>query len=279
MNTLNNPEVVMKIISLLSVFLLLISISCTKKNEPKEAALVEKEVEYTSDGTVMKGFLVYDGNIEGKRPGVLVVHEWWGNNEYSRKRARMLAELGYTALALDMYGNGKQATNPTDAGKLSSEISGNIQLAQARFMSAYNLLKEQPTTDPNKMAAIGYCFGGGIVLQMARLGTDLKAVVSFHGMLGTNIPAEPNKVKALLLVCNGAADPFIKKEDVDAFKNEMNSAGVKYEFKNYPDAVHAFTNPEATELGKKFNIPIAYNEKADKESWEEMKAVFKKVLE
>ena len=268
----------MKIIPLLIVLFIAISIAYPVKAASKKAKLVEKEVEYTSDGTVMKGFLVYDENIKGKRPGVLVVHEWWGNNEYSKKRARMLAELGYTALALDMYGNGKQATNPDDAGKLSSEISGNIQLAQSRFMSAYNLLKEQPTTDPNKIAAIGYCFGGGIVLQMARLGTDLKAVASFHGMLGTKTPAETNKVKAFLLVCNGAADPFIKKEDIDAFKKEMNSAGVKYEFKNYPDAIHSFTNPAATENGKKFNLPMAYNEKADKESWNEMKAVFKKVF-
>jgi dienelactone hydrolase len=268
----------MKIISFLSIFLLSIAISCAQEPESKKTGLVEKEVEYISDGTVMKGFLVYDGNIEGKRPGVLVVHEWWGNVEYSRIRARMLAELGYTAFALDMYGNGKQVTTPDEAGKLSSEISGNIQLAQSRFMAAYNLLKEQPTTDPGKIAAIGYCFGGGIVLQMARLGTDLKAVVSFHGFPQTNIPAEPNKVKAFVLFCNGAADPFIKKEDIDAFKKEMDSAGVKYEFKNYPDAVHAFTNPAATENGKKFNIPIAYNEKADKESWEEMKTVLKKVF-
>jgi len=167
-------------ISLLSIFLLIFLISCTEKQNQKKVGLVEKELEYVSNGTVMKGFLVYDGNIEGKRPGVLVVHEWWGNNEYSRKRARMLAELGYTALALDMYGNGKQVDNPGDAGKLSSEISNNLQLAKSRFMAAYNLLKKQPTTDPDKIAAIGYCFGGGIVLQMARIGTDLKAVTSFR---------------------------------------------------------------------------------------------------
>jgi dienelactone hydrolase len=258
---------------------LVISISCAEKTEIKKVELVEKEVEYNADGMVMKGFLVYDGNIAGKRPAVLVVHEWWGNNEYSKNRARMLAELGYTAFALDMYGNGKQVTTPDEAGKTSSEISGNVQLVQSRFMAAYNLLKEQPTTDPDKMAAIGYCFGGGIVLQMARLGTDLKVIASFHGFPQTTIPAKPNKVKAFVLFCNGAADPFIKKEDLVAFKEEMDSAGVKYEFKNYPDAVHAFTNPAATENGKKFNIPIAYNEQADKKSWEDMKAVFNKYLD
>lgn len=262
---------------MLFVFLLIILLSCIEKQN-EAAGLVEKEVEYISDGTTMKGFLVYDENIKVKRPGVLVVHEWWGLNNYARKRARMLAELGYTALAIDMYGNGKTADHPDDAGKFASEIMSNIQTAQARFMAAYNFLKDHETTDPNNMAAVGYCFGGGVVLHMARVGTDLKAAASFHGGLQPMTTTERGKVKAFILVCNGADDPFITQEQIDAFKTEMDSAGVSYEFKNYPGSKHAFTNPEATENGKKFNLPIAYNEKADKESWEEMKAVFKKVL-
>jgi dienelactone hydrolase len=263
------------IYALILVSLLLIS--CMEKQKEK-IGLVEKEVEYSADGTNLKGYLVYNGDIEGKRPGVLVVHEWWGQNEYARKRARMLADLGYTALALDMYGDGKLATHPDDAGKFAMEVSKNIETAKARFMAAYNLLKAQETTDPNNIAAIGYCFGGGIVLNMARMGTDLKAVVSFHGSLQPISPAEPDNVKGFILVCNGADDPFTTQEQIDAFKTEMNDAGVQYKFINYEGAKHSFTNPDADNLGAKFNLPLAYNEKADKESWEEMKSVFKKVF-
>jgi dienelactone hydrolase len=264
-----------------SIFALILTslllISCMEKQKEK-IGLVEKEINYSADGTNLKGYLVYDGDIEGKRPGILVVHEWWGQNEYARKRARMLAKLGYTAFALDMYGNGKLANHPDEAGKFAMEVSKNFETAKARFMAAYNLLKAQETTDPNKIAAIGYCFGGGVVLNMARIGTDLKAVVSFHGSLQPITPAEPNKVKAFILVCNGADDPFTTPEQIDAFKTEMDKAGVHYKFINYEGAKHSFTNPGADSLGAKFNLPLAYNEKADKESWEEMKSVFKKVF-
>jgi dienelactone hydrolase len=267
----------MKKLSMLIILLSLILFSCMEKQN-EAAGLIEKQVEYTSNGTTMKGFLIYDENIKGKRPGILVVHEWWGLNDYARKRARMLAELGYTALAIDMYGDGKTADHPDDAGKFASEIMSNIETAQARFMAAYNLLKDHETIDPNNMAAVGYCFGGGVVLHMSRVGTELKAVASFHGGLQPVARAEPENVKAFVLVCNGADDPFITEEQISAFKTEMDSAGVSYEFINYPGSKHAFTNPEATENGEKFNLPIAYNEKADKESWEKMKLVFKRVF-
>ena len=247
--------------------------SCGEKPAEK-IGLIEKEVEYSADGTKLKGFLVYDGDIEGKRPGVLVVHEWWGHNDYARKRARMLAELGYTAFALDMYGDGKQANHPDDAGKFAMAVFNNIESAQAKFMAAYNLLKEQETTDPNNIAAVGYCFGGGVVLHMARIGTDLKAAVSFHGSLQAITPAEPNKVKAFVLVCNGTDDPFVTQEQIDAFKTEMDNAGIQFNFFNYEGAKHSFTNPVADNVGLKFNLPLAYNEKADKESWEAMKSLF-----
>lgn len=264
------------IIKLFSIFAAaLLIFGCGEKRE-KEVGVIEQEIEYSAEGTVMKGFLVYDGDIEGKRPGVLVVHEWWGQNDYARKRARMLAELGYTALAIDMYGNGKQADHPDDAGKFSMEIFNNIETAQERFMAAYKLLQDQENTDPDKIAAIGYCFGGGVVLHMARIGTDLKAIASFHGGIQPIIPAEKNKVKAFLLVCNGADDPFVTQEQINALKEEMDSAGVQYEFINYEGAKHSFTNLGADSLGKKFNLPLEYNEKADKESWARMRAVFEK---
>lgn len=259
------------------IFSLSIVYSCGEK-PTKKVSLIEKEVEYSADGITLKGFLVYDENVEGKRPGVLIVHEWWGLNDYARSRTEMLAELGYTAFALDMFGDGKTATHPEDAQKFAMQVFNNIESAQAKFMAAYNLLKEQETTDPNNIAAIGYCFGGGVVLHMARIGTDLKAAVSFHGSLQAITPAEPNKVKAFVLVCNGADDPFTTSEQNEAFKKEMDSAKVNYEFINYEGAVHSFTSPNADSLGKKFNMPFAYNEKADKESWQEMQNVFNKVF-
>ena len=262
---------------LIIIFASIVLIACMEK-PADEAGLIEKEVEYFSDGDTLKGYLVYDGNVEGKRPGVLIVHEWWGQNEYARKRARMLAELGYTAFALDMYGEGKQANHPEDAQKFAMQVFNNIETAEARFMAAYNLLKNQATTDPEKIAAIGYCFGGGVALHMARIGTDLDAVASFHGSLQPIKPAEPGNVKAFLLVCNGADDPFVPQEQVDNFKSEMDSAGVDYKFINYEGALHSFTNPIADSVGKKFDMPLAYNEKADKDSWNEMKKLFNDIF-
>jgi dienelactone hydrolase len=235
-------------------------------------------VDYKSGGVTLKGYLAYDENIKGERPGVLVVHEWWGQNEYARTRARMLAELGYTALAVDMYGEGKQATHPDDAAKFSSETMKNFDTAKARFEAAEAFLKKQKTVDPTRIAAIGYCFGGGVVLNMARQGADLKAVASFHGNLVAVKPARPGEVKAKIRVYNGADDKFTPKEVIDAFKKEMHDANVDFQFIDYPGAVHSFTNPAATELGKKFNLPLAYNADADKQSWDDMKKFFAEVL-
>jgi len=243
-----------------------------------EAKVVGKVVHYEGGDTKLTGYLAYDTNFKGKRPGVLVVHEWWGQNAYARKRAKMLAKLGYVAFALDMYGNGKTATHPDDAGKFARMISTNMPIAKARFLAALDQLKASPLTEKDKIAAIGYCFGGGIVLQMARQGIDIKGVVSFHGSLATSSPAQPGTVKAKVLVFNGEADPFTSKEQIAAFKQEMDKAGVDYQFVNYPGAKHSFTNPEATALGKKFNLPLAYNAKADKDSWAKMQAFFKSLF-
>ena len=190
----------------------------------------------------------------------------------------MLAELGYTALAVDMYGDGKKANHPEDAQKFSGAIFSNVKVAEARFLAAYNFLKGQEIVDSNNVAAIGYCFGGSVVLHMSRIGMDLKAAASFHGGLQAITPAEEGKVKAFVLVCNGADDPFVTKEQIDAFKKEMDDAKVQYEFINYDGAIHSFTSPAADSLGKKFSMPFAYNEKADKESWQEMQNVFNKVF-
>ncbi len=243
-----------------------------------EPRIVGKAVEYSAQGVVMKGYLAYDARIKGKRPGVLVVPEWWGLNDYARRRTRMLAELGYTALAVDMYGDGKVATTPDEAGKLSSYLMKNLDVAKARFLAAMDFLKQQPSVDSNRIAAIGYCFGGGVVLNMAMQGADLKGVVSFHGDLAGVKPPQPGSVKAKILVLHGGADKIVTPEQVEAFKQEMKAAGVNFRFISYPGAMHSFTNPEATELGKKFNLPIAYNAQADKKSWEEMKEFLKKVF-
>ncbi|MGB5398551.1 MAG: dienelactone hydrolase family protein [Gammaproteobacteria bacterium] len=243
------------------------------------AEIVTRNIEYQQGDTVMKGMLAYDDAIKGKRPGVLVVHEWWGQNDYPRERARQLAALGYTAFALDMYGEGMTAEHPKDAGTFANAVGGDLPLAKARFEAALDALKQQTSVvDANKIAAIGYCFGGGIVLQMARLGEDLKGVASFHGSVASKIQAERGKVKAAVRVFNGAADPMVKPEQIEAFEREMFAADVDYKVVNYADAKHGFTNPGATALGKKFDLPLAYNEHADKDSWAQMQAFFKEIF-
>jgi dienelactone hydrolase len=230
-----------------------------------------RQVEYRGDNILMKGYLASNGQVRGKRPGVLVVHEWWGLNEYARKRANMLAELGYVALAVDMYGEGKQAEHPDDASKFSSELMKNFDGAKARFLAALNFLRSQPDVDPDQIAAIGYCFGGGVVLNMARQGVDLKAVASFHGSLAAVKPAEPGSVKAKLIVFHGADDTFVPAEQIEAFKKEMTSAGADFRFISYPGAIHSFTNPDADAYAKKFNMKVGYNKEADRKSWDELR--------
>lgn len=242
------------------------------------AAVQGKEVSYTANGTTLKGWIAYDDAAQDKRPAVLVVHEWWGHNAYARHRANMLAELGYVALAVDMYGDGKQAHHPSDANKFASEVSKDKQLAKARFDAAMQLVREQANVDASKIAAFGYCFGGTVVLNMARAGEDLKGVVSFHGGLGSDAPAQAGKVKAQIRSFTGADDPFIPATQVDTFKQEMEKAGVNYKSVVYPGAKHAFTNPDADGYGKQFNLPLAYNADADKDSWAQAKAFLAEVL-
>jgi dienelactone hydrolase len=242
------------------------------------AEIKGEEVTYESDGIKLQGYLAYDTSTKDKRPGVLVVHEWWGHNEYARKRARMLAGLGYTALAVDMYGDGKQADHPEDAAAFSSEVAKDFPKAKARFMAAMEVLMKHTSVDAGRIGAIGYCFGGSVVLNMARAGVDLKGVVSFHGVLSPASPAKPGVVKARVLVCHGAADTFTPQNDIDDFRKEMKDAKVDLVFKEYADAKHSFTNPEADEKAEKFGMGLAYNEKADKQSWNDMKDFLKETF-
>ncbi|MEN8170855.1 MAG: dienelactone hydrolase family protein [Pseudomonadota bacterium] len=241
---------------------------------PLWAAVVGDEVSYRVGNTVMKGYLAYDDAIKVERPGILVVHEWWGHNEYARSRARQLAGLGYTALAVDMYGEGKQAAHPEDAAKFSGALMQNMPLAEERFRAALHLIREQPTVDAERIGAIGYCFGGGIVLEMARRSFDLDAVASFHGSLTTTSPPEKGAVRAKILVANGAADPFVKPEHIKIFKAQMDAAGADYRLENYPSVKHSFTNPDADKYGEKFALPLAYDAGADKASWAAMRQLF-----
>ncbi len=242
------------------------------------AAIIGKTVEYSSQGTTLKGYLAYDDAIRTQRPGIIVVHEWWGLNAYAKKRARMLAELGYTALALDMYGDGKVATHPDDAGKFSSAIMKDFDVGKSRFLAAEAFLKQQPSVDPTRIGAIGYCFGGGVVLNMARQGADLAAVASFHGNLTAVKPAAPGMVKAKIRVYTGGNDKFVPPEAVEAFKKEMTAAGADFKVTVYPGAMHSFSNPDATSVGKKFNLPLAYDKQADTQSWKDMQLFFTEVF-
>src|SRR6266536_741793 len=191
---------------------------------PRNVKVKTREIEYRQDGTVLQGFVAWDDAARGRRPGVLVVHEWWGHNEHARNQARRLAEAGYVGFALDMYGNGKGTTHPQEAQAFVAEVTKDPAVGAARFNAALAQLKQDPHVDTTRIAAIGYCFGGAVVLGMARGGTDLDAVVTFHGALATQTPAQPGAVKARILVLTGAADPFVPPEQVEAFKKEMQAA-------------------------------------------------------
>ncbi|MEL6562270.1 MAG: dienelactone hydrolase family protein, partial [Bacteroidota bacterium] len=245
----------------------------------KETAVKVKgeEVTYSTDSTTMKGYIAYDENQEGKRPAILIVHEWWGHNEYVRERAEKLAALGYTALAVDMYGDGKLAEHPADAMKFTQTVMSNLTEATARFDAAIALLKANPTVDGDKIAAIGYCFGGSVAMTMANAGADLDAVAAFHS--GVQLPIMPGEnLKAKVLVCNGADDEFIKPEQVETFKAMMDSAKADYKYITYEGAVHGFTSKGADSLGQKFKLPLAYNQEADEKSWKELQDLLSSVF-
>ncbi len=232
-----------------------------------DAKVETKEIEYRQGDTVLRGLVAWDDAARGKRPGVLVVHEWWGHNEHARNQAKRLAAAGYVGFALDLYGKGKVATHPKDAQEFVKEATKDPAVVAARFNAALAQLKQDPHVDLEKIAAIGYCFGGGVVLTMARSGADLDAVAVFHGSLATQTPAEKGKVKARILVLTGGADPMVPSEQVEAFKKEMEAAGVKFEVVSYPGAKHSFTNPDADKVG---TDAVGYDADADKKSWAAM---------
>lgn len=235
------------------------------------------EADYKADSVNMIGYVAYDTVSRAKRPIVLVVHEWWGINDYSKRRARQLAELGYLAFAVDMFGNAAQGTDPETAGKLAMPFYQDPVMAKARFDAALAKAKTYDMADTSQVLAIGYCFGGSIVLNMAKMGDDLDGVVSFHGNLD-GVPADKSKLKAKVLVCHGEADQFVSLESVQRFRKQMDSIGAHYTFKSYPNATHAFSNPDATAKGEKFKMPIAYNAQADTASWNDMKSFFNDVV-
>ncbi|MFM2359095.1 MAG: hypothetical protein RLY16_1088 [Bacteroidota bacterium] len=263
---------------ILSICMAVFFLSLATNLKAQTTSIVGEEVTYSdASGTALKGYVAYDGKIKGARPAVLVIHEWWGINDYARKRADMLAALGYIAIAVDMYGDAKQGNTPQEAGALATPFYKDPKLAYSRVEAALNKIKTYPQTDAKNIAAIGYCFGGSMVLNAAKLGMNLKGVVSFHGGLA-GVPATTGTTKAKILVCHGAADKFISDAELTGFKANLDSVKVNYTFKSYPDATHAFSNPEATEKGKKFNIPIAYNAEADKNSWNDMKAFLENIF-
>lgn len=248
-----------------------------EKDVIKSPVIKTENVSYASDSAALTGFVAYDSNSTAKRPVVLIVHEWWGLNDYIKSRAKQLAELGYLAMAVDMYGDGKKGTNPVEAATLAGPFYQNPVFAKSRFDAALAKIKTYSQADTSKIAAIGYCFGGAVVLNVARLGEPLNGVVSFHGNL-VGVPADKDLLKAKVLVCHGADDQFVKPEEVAKFRKQMDSIGADYTFKIYDGATHAFSNPAATEWGKKFMLPIAYNAAADIASWNEMKVFFGKIF-
>lgn len=243
-----------------------------------QAEIRTEEVTYSAGDVQLKGYIAWDAASDARRPGILVVHEWWGQNDYPRKRARMLAELGYTGMALDMYGDGRTAAHPDEAGKFMTAVIENMDAGRQRFEAALELLKGHRTVDSSKTGAIGYCFGGGVVLHMARMGMDLDVVASFHGSLPLAIAPGVDKVGTRVAVYNGEADSFIPAEAIEEFKAEMEKTGAHYYFVQLPGALHGFSNPMATTNGEKYGLPLRYSQLADEVSWNHMRMVFDEVF-
>jgi dienelactone hydrolase len=245
----------------------------TASDTSRPVSVKEESVDIATDTTTMKCFVAYDENKSSTKPIVLIVPEWWGVTEFTKSKAKQLAELGYFAMVIDMYGQGRTADNPKDATAFAGGFYKNPQMSTGRIQAALTKAKGYFQADSSKTAAIGFCFGGTMVLNAAKLGLPLDGVVSFHGGL-QGVQPTVNTVKSKILVCNGAADPFVPAKDVASFKKQLDSVGVPYTFKDYPGALHAFTNPKADEYGKKFKIPVGYNADADKNSWNDMKNFF-----
>ena len=233
-----------------------------------QAELRTETVEYTLDGQVFSGYLAWDDEAEGKRPGILLVHEWWGHNDFVREQAEQLAAAGYTAFALDMYGEGKLAEHPDTAQEFMKQATRDMEQVKARFIKAKELLQNHESVDAGKIAAQGYCFGGAVVLNMARMGVDLDGVVSYHGALASPLQAEAGKVTARVQVYTGGADPMVPSEQVAGLVQEMQDAEVDLTLVSFPGVKHSFTNPGADALAEKFGMPVGYDEDAARRSWD-----------
>jgi dienelactone hydrolase len=242
---------------------------------PAMAEVKTQAVTYDFDGTTLKGYLAWDNAVSGKRPGVLVVHEWWGLNEYARKRAEMLAKMGYVAFACDMYGDGKVAAHPNEAGQLAGEVRKNSKTWHGRALAGLQVLRDNDKVDGKRLAAIGYCFGGSTVLELALSGADVSAVVSFHGALPAPTEEQAKAVKARVLVCHGALDGFITEKAIQEFRGALDKAHVDYQFVYYAGAKHSFTVEGADKRGID---GIKYNAHADHRSWQHMKLLFDEVF-
>ncbi len=240
--------------------------------------IITSTIGYTVGKNNHIAYLAQDESINSPKPGVIIVHEWWGVNDYIRKRAHMLAELGYVALAIDMYGSGKVAENPDEAGNLMNSVLGDMEKGTEALTAGYQMLLDQPSVDSNKTAALGYCFGGAMVLHMARTGMPLCAVASFHGALGSFYNAEPGSIKARILVAHGGADSMVTMDDLAGFKSEMDAAQADYEAIVYDSAKHGFSNQQADVNAQKYGLDLGYQAEADEASWNTMKGLFDKVF-
>jgi dienelactone hydrolase len=240
------------------------------------AAIQTKSIEYQAGDATLRGFLAWDDAQDVQKPAVIVIHEWWGNDDYSHNRARQLAELGYVGFAIDMYGDGKTTQDPKQASQWATELRKNPGLARQRLQAALDTLKQQPQVDTNHVAAIGYCFGGTMALNMARWGMGLDGVVAFHANL-SNPHAQKNveKIGTKILVAHGGSDDFVPQEQLNAFMQEMAKAGADFDVKIYPGAKHSFTNPEADKHGIE---GVKYDAEADRKSWEDMKIFLSEVF-
>ncbi len=239
-----------------------------------QAAIHTETVPYKSGDQALRGYLAYDDRSQAERPGVLVVHEWWGLNSFAKRKAEALAKAGYIAFAVDMYGEGKSTEDPKTAGEWSSAVIQNKPLSKERFLAAYDVLKKQKLTKKNDIAAIGFCFGGYVVLSMAEEGADLRGVVSFHGEFPVD-KVEPGSIKAKILVLHGADDSLVKPEQLSQFEENLKYAGADWQVVVYGGAKHSFTNPDADKVG----IPgVGYSKSADRRSWNTMLAFFKEIF-
>jgi len=234
-----------------------------------------KTIEYQHGDVKLQGYFAWDDSIEGQRPGVLVVHEWWGLNDYARSRAKQLAQLGYVAFALDMYGKGKVTEHPKQAGKWAGMIRKNINQWQERSLLGLKQLQRHELVDRSRIAAIGYCFGGATVMQIAYSGADVRGVVSFHGSLPPATPEQQKKIKAKILVHHGASDGFIPEERIAAFKKALTEAKADWHFVTHGGAVHSFTNPGADKRGID---GLKYDPAADRRSWEHTQLFFDEIF-